>query len=67
MSTEKLVENLGKQLDRRKFLRNVGAAILSALVALMGSPGSAAAYTFGCCNLCLPPSGSVPVNGASPI
>ena len=54
MSTEKLVEDLAKQLDRRRFLGKAGAAVMGGLMALMGLPQTASAGTipYKCCNLC---------------
>ncbi len=57
MSTEKLVEALGKRIDRRDFLVKVGKGIIGGLLGLMGLPQSASAlYRYACCNLCQAPS-----------
>jgi hypothetical protein len=56
MPTEKLVEGLAKQLDRRTFLAKLGAGTVGVLLALMGFPQRAAAYDYACCHLCNAPS-----------
>jgi hypothetical protein len=58
MSTEKLVEDLAKQIDRRTFLGKVGkmgVGIVGGLLGLMALPQTAAA-AHPCCNLCVSPS-----------
>ena len=64
MSTEKLVKGVAEQIERRRFLKKTGAAVIGGLMALMGlpqtalascSPGLNVAY---CCCLCKPNSGS---------
>ncbi len=59
MSKEKLVRDLGEYLDRRKFLVKAASAALAGLLGLLGIPQTAlATYTWHCCNLCKPNSGS---------
>lgn len=41
MSTEKLVEGLGRQIGRRDFLKRLGAGTISTLLALQGYPARA--------------------------
>ncbi len=58
MSAEKLVEALGKRVDRRAFLVKVGKGVVGGLLGLMGLPQSAAAVGWKCCTLCENNSGS---------
>ncbi|MES4787243.1 MAG: hypothetical protein C4294_17095 [Nitrospiraceae bacterium] len=53
MATEKLVESLARQIDRRNFLKKLGASTVGALLALMGLSQTAfATVSYACCNLC---------------
>lgn len=56
MSTERLTEELGRQINRRKFLKKLGGSAVAALLALVGLPQIAFAYTYKCCNLCFSPT-----------
>ena len=56
MSTEDLLESLGRKLNRRSLLKRAGAAAVGAALALMGLPAEASAYPIHCCNLCFAPS-----------
>lgn len=57
MSTEKLLEALGRQVSRRDFLKGIAAT----LAALLGFPTSAyASVRYKCCNLCYDPSHPCP-------
>ncbi len=59
MSTEKLVEDLAKQIDRRTFLGQLGklgVGLVGGLVGLMALPETAAAVSYKCCTLCRSPS-----------
>ncbi len=59
MADEKMILRLSALIDRRAFLRRVGAAALGAVAALVGTPGLALAlYNVYCCHLCQPNSGS---------
>jgi len=55
MDTEKIVQELGKHIGRRDFLKVLGAGSLSALLALLGLPETASAVNWHCCNLCFVP------------
>jgi hypothetical protein len=46
------------RLGRRRFLSRVGASGLAAAAVVFGRPTAASAYQYGCCNLCLSPSGT---------
>ena len=57
MSTEKLVEDLGRKISRRGFLKTLGAGAVGALLAVLGSPKDASAshggcHYYACCCLC---------------
>jgi hypothetical protein len=57
VSNEKIVDFLGTQLERRKFLKTLGAGALLAVAGVIGlGPGVASAYSYKCCNLCEAPS-----------
>lgn len=59
MLAERLVEFLGKKMERRSFLGKLGIGAIGALTGLMGlSKPAAARCTFACCGLCVCPSGS---------
>lgn len=60
MSTEQLVEGLGKRLGRRNLLVKLGTGAVGATLGLMGLAPSASAATVRvwCCNLCNGGSGS---------
>ncbi len=55
MSTERLVQELDKYTARRKFLKQLGAASLIALLGLIGLPETASAVNWHCCTLCFTP------------
>jgi len=56
MSTETLVEKLGKQIERRNFLAKAGTVAVGSLLALIGlSQSVAATVSYRCCNLCYSP------------
>ena len=56
MSTEKMVQELGKHMSRRKFLRDLGVGSIGVLLSLIGLPKNASAavanVAYHCCNLC---------------
>lgn len=60
--TERLVEGIGKQMDRRSFLSKLGKLGVGAVGVLLGvavTPQKASAlYDEACCHLCNPPSTS---------
>lgn len=59
MATEKLVEALARQIDRRSFLGKVGVGIVGGLLGIMGLPQTVTATVKEkCCNLCVSPSTS---------
>ncbi len=70
MSTEKLVETLGKHIGRRVFLKSLGASTFATLLALLGHPVTVSAShplpgdcqngtsQYKCCHLCCTPGGS---------
>jgi hypothetical protein len=66
VSTEGLVSEFARQINRRRFLKRVGASVLGALVAALGIPTTALA-TIGCkcCNLCSCPGGCGACQGSS--
>jgi len=58
MSTEKLVEKVGQQISRRKFIGKLGAGAFTTLLALLGFPKVArACIPYKCCCMCQSPSG----------
>lgn len=61
MATEKLVENLVRQIDRRNFLKKLGASTVGALLTLMGLSQAALAccVSFHCCALCCSPGPTI--------
>lgn len=54
MATEKLVEAIARQIDRRDFLKKLGASTVGALPAFLGLSRPASAYNYACCHLCWP-------------
>lgn len=59
MSTDQLVDAIGKQTSRRKFLRRVGVSAMAVSAAVLGLPAEAeATIRYKCCNLCKSPSSS---------
>jgi len=62
MSTEKLAERLAQEIDRRSFVKRLGAGAVGTLLALMGVTPAAAERTVpafvSCCDTCNPPQGS---------
>lgn len=75
MSTEKLVETLGKHIRRRAFLKSLGASTFATLLALLGHPPVSASHflpedcqngtsQYKCCWLCCTPTG--PCSGGCP-
>ena len=53
MSSEKLIEGLGRRIDRRRMLAKVGAGVVGGLVALVGWTRDAAALCwYSCCLMC---------------
>lgn len=48
--SERVVESLSKFVNRRRFLRDVGAAAIGGALLLMGMPQTAAAITCKCCS-----------------
>lgn len=59
MSLEKLVENLGEQTDRRRFLKRAGASALIVAGGIMGFPREARATLWSCAGLLPPCSGGL--------
>ena len=59
MSTEKMLEAVNTVLKRRRFLRNLGASGLGAVLAMMGlaRPALAHGVHVYCCHLCYTPGG----------
>jgi hypothetical protein len=66
MDTERLVEDLGEHISRRRFVKDLGAASLATVLALLGLPSPASAshgYCHccsypACCVLCCSPGGA---------
>lgn len=59
MATEKFVEAIARQIDRRNFIKQLGTSTLGALLALMGLSQTAFALVpFKCCSLCFNPGPS---------
>jgi hypothetical protein len=56
MSTEKLIEHIGKRIERRDFLVKLGMGIVATLAALAGGTRKAQALVdWHCCHLCYNP------------
>src|SRR5260221_14771735 len=55
MDTQKIVQGLGRHISRRQFLKGLGVGSLAALMALIGSPETASAVSWHCCDLCFTP------------
>ncbi len=54
MATEKFVEAIARQINRRDFLKKLGAGTVGALLAFLGLSRPAFAYNYACCHLCWP-------------
>jgi len=65
VSTEKLVEVLGKRIGRRNVVVKTAVGTVGALLAIMGLPQLAAAYSVYCCSLCNPSNGTSCPNGCN--
>lgn len=59
MSSDRMIEILGKTLERRRFLRNLGAGGLAAVLTTLGlsRPVQANGVHVACCHLCYSPGG----------
>ncbi|MBI5877941.1 MAG: twin-arginine translocation signal domain-containing protein [Chloroflexi bacterium] len=55
MAPEKLVEAIARQIDRRDFLKKLGAGTFGALLAFLGLSRPAFAVDVACCHLCYSP------------
>jgi len=60
MSTERLIQAIGKLSNRRTFLRRVGIASLASIIGVLGLPSSAQAFDVACCHLCWDPGQPCP-------
>jgi hypothetical protein len=56
-----LTERLARAIGRRRFLKDLAAGTLGAVMVLLGRPDvTLGLYTYGCCTLCKPASQNCP-------
>ena len=58
MASKRLIDSLGKRLDRRNLVVRMGVGATAGVAALLGVSKAAATYPSFCCNLCLPDYGA---------